>query len=94
MTERARRNALHIATKRTHQCFGGASMATKRRITVDELEGLVRRLWARAQSRLLVGQSEQQSDLRLAANVLRALLERGLIKDSIEIETEDADRRR
>jgi hypothetical protein len=25
---------------------------------------------------------------------LRALLERGLIKDSIEIETEDADRRR
>jgi hypothetical protein len=69
-------------------------MATKRRITVDELEGLVRRLWARAQSRLLVGQSEQQSNLRLAANVLRALLERGLIKDSIEIETEDADRRR
>jgi hypothetical protein len=69
-------------------------MATKRRITVDELEGLVGRLWARAQSRLLVGQSEQQSDLRLAANVLRALLERGLIKDSIEIETEDADRRR
>ena len=66
-------------------------MATKQRITVDELEGLLRRLWARAQSRLLVGQSEQQSDLRLAANVLRALLDRGVIKDSIEIETEDAD---
>jgi len=66
-------------------------MATKQRITVDELEGLLRRLRARAQSRLLVGQSEQQSDLRLAANVLRALLERGVIKDSIEIETEDAD---
>jgi len=66
-------------------------MATKQRITVDELEGLLRRLWARAQSQLLVGQSEQQSDLRLAANVLRALLDRGVIKDSIEIETEDAD---
>jgi hypothetical protein len=81
-------------TERPAETLWGASMATKQCITFDELEGLVRRLWVRAQSRLLVGQSEQQSDLRLAANVLRALIERRLIKDSIEIETEDADGRR
>ncbi len=58
--------------------------ATKQ-ITRDEISHLVDRLYARSESRLMGGTPELQSDLRVAAIVLRAALAIGFPVRPIDI---------
>jgi hypothetical protein len=55
-------------------------------LTLAELYSLAERFRARAESRLLTGQPEQQGDLRLASRVLTHLLHTGMIYKTLDFE--------
>jgi len=60
-------------------------------LTINELTELASRLDARARSKLLALQPEQQGDLRLAARVIAYLIRTGTIHKTLDLTNSTAD---